>query len=91
VFESPNPDGRINLIKAQPITITFPNAKYLYTTEKGKVYALPLDNIPCLVPEINSNMPIVKFNLKGYKKIPNAFPEQKLIPSESLIEPYYKK
>jgi hypothetical protein len=63
----------------------------LYETKKGKVYTLPLDNLPCLVADINSNMPIAKSNLKGYKKMPNAFPEQKLIPSESLIEPYYKK
>jgi hypothetical protein len=29
---------------------TKPVAKLLYNTEKGKVYALPLDNMRCLVP-----------------------------------------
>ena len=27
-----------------------PKAKLLYETEKGFVYALPQDNMPCLVP-----------------------------------------
>lgn len=78
----------IKIIKSHLLTKTFPQAKFLYNTEKGKVYALPLDNMPCLVPHINSNMPIAKLDLKEYNKIPNVSPEQKLIPeTEILINP----
>ncbi len=52
---------------------TFNNkkAKFLYETESGKVNALPLDNMPCLVPNINSNMPGLKS--KPENDIPNPF------------------
>ena len=46
-----------------------PKAKLLYETEKGFVYALPQDNMPCLVSKIQSNMPIAKNEIPGY--IPN--------------------
>ena len=46
-----------------------PKAKLLYETENGFVYALPQDNMPCLVPKTQSNMPIAKSEITGY--IPN--------------------
>lgn len=64
-----------------------PLAKLLYNTDKGKVYALPIDNMPCLVPHTNSNMPIAKINIENFKKIPNAFPKQNLIPNRYSINP----
>ena len=70
----------IKTVKPQSLQITFPEAKLLYNTDKGKVYALPLDNMPCLVPYVISNMPIARLDIKDYKKIPNAIPEQKIIP-----------
>ncbi len=47
-----------------------PKAKLLYETEKGFVYALPQDNMPCLVPRINSNMPIANSDVPGYMPNP---------------------
>ena len=47
-----------------------PKAKFLYETDKGSVYALPLDNMPCLKPNFNSDMPVLKLSPNGY--IPNA-------------------
>lgn len=46
-----------------------PKAKLLYETDKGLVYALPQDNMLCLVPRINSNMPVERSEGPGY--IPN--------------------
>ena len=46
-----------------------PKSKLLYETEKGLVYALPQDNMKCLVPKIQSNMPIASTEIPGY--IPN--------------------
>ena len=60
-------------------------AKFLYNTGKGKVYALPLDKMPCLVPDINSNMPIAKLKMNEYKKMPNALPLQKLIAETEIL------
>ena len=51
-----------------------PKAKLLYGTDKGNVYALPLDNMPCLRPDINSNMPMARLSPNGY--IPNALNKQ---------------
>ena len=55
-------------------------AKHLYQTEKGNVYSLPLDNMPCLRPEINSNMPVAKLSPNGY--IPNALNKKPNIKGE---------
>ena len=46
-----------------------PKAKLLFETDKGLVYALPQDNMLCLVPRINSNMPVASSEAPGY--IPN--------------------
>ena len=47
-----------------------PKAKFLFETEKGLVYSLPKDNMQCLVPKIQSNMPIASAEAPGY--IPNS-------------------
>jgi hypothetical protein len=40
----------------------------------GKVYRMPIDNMPCIVPDVNKNarMPIRKS--KSNDRMPNAFP-----------------
>lgn len=63
---------------------TLPQAKLLNNNDKGKIYALPLDNMRCLVGTINSNMPIATLGPGDYKNIPNAIPEQKIIPEVIL-------
>jgi hypothetical protein len=67
-----------SLISPKMLAITdMPKAKFLYETNKGKVYALPLDNMRCLVPSIQSNMPVYKNSPKNY--IPNALRENEII------------
>ena len=67
-----------SLISPKILAITdMPKAKFLYETNKGKVYALPLDNMPCLVTTIHSNMPVSKNSPKGY--IPNALQKREII------------
>jgi hypothetical protein len=55
-------------------------AKPSYTLENGsKVYLLPQDNMPCVVPDMSQfNMPVVKADLKGF--IPNGSRLFRLIP-----------
>jgi len=68
-----------SLVSVKMLAISdMPKAKFLYETNKGKVYALPLDNMPCLVTTIQSNMPVYKNSPKGY--IPNALREREIIP-----------
>ena len=85
VLEIPKND-KVNIIKAQPLVKILPQAKLLYNTETGKVYALPQDKMPCLVPQTNSNMPIAKLDMNEFKKIPNALPEQKIIPGKEILD-----
>jgi hypothetical protein len=74
-----------SLISPKMLAITdMPNARFLYETNKGKVYALPLDNMPCLVTTIHSNMPVYKNSPKGY--IPNA-----LRKNEIIVTPHSQK
>jgi hypothetical protein len=59
-------------------------AKLLYTlTNGGKVYALPQDNMPCLVPDLSQyNMPVMKPGV--IYTIPNpAYPPATTDPTES--------
>ena len=67
-----------SLVSVKMLAISdMPKAKFLYETNKGKVYALPLDNMPCRVPSIQSNMPVYKNSPKTY--IPNALQEREII------------
>ena len=75
-YKSPKLQGPLLKI---PLDTTFkfhnemvyePKAKFLYETDKGSVYALPLDNMPCLRPGIHSDMPVARLSQESY--IPNA-------------------
>ena len=91
-------NGKVSLLPIEGILIPPPQkrtipantiklqAKFLLNRSKGKAYTLPQDNMPCMVPDINSNMPVVILDLNNYKKIPNAGPEQRL-PPEILTVP----
>lgn len=56
-------------------------ATYSHTTSRGKVYTMPYDNMPCLVPDIKQVRPMPTQPMPGYR-MPNAVPEQPLIPKE---------
>jgi hypothetical protein len=67
-----------SLISPKMLAITdMSKAKFPYETNTGKVYILPLDNMPCRVPSIQSNMPVYKNSPKTY--IPNALQEREII------------
>lgn len=57
------------MIDSSSIDLT-PKAKLLFETDKGLVYALPQDNMLCLVPRINSNMPVAPSEAPGYMPNP---------------------
>lgn len=57
-------------------------AKYLFSLANGtKVYALPIDNMPCIVPDIHQfNMPNAGKGIKASGMPPGAFTPYKIIP-----------
>ena len=70
-------------ISVSPYTIP-QQAKSLYNTDKGTVFALPLDNMPCLVPD-----KIYAVNEQDHYKqyypqnsMPNPFPVIEIIPAQ---------
>ncbi len=82
-----------SMIDSLSINLT-PKAKLLYETNKGLVYALPQDNIPCLVSRGNSNMPIASSEVPGYISNPLLKKGQdpvKIIPLKNSSFPYQKK
>jgi hypothetical protein len=63
-----------------------PRAKLTGNSNFGKVYALPQDNMPCLVPPPTTSalMPVVKMPLV-IGGIPNAVPKQDLIATTNNV------
>jgi|GEM_PF-4751534 len=62
----------------------FTNGNYSHSTSIGKVYILPDDNMPCLVPRMHelASMPVSNRELPQ-SKMPNAIPRKKLIPRQN--------
>ena len=75
-----------SLLLNQDYTFNVPNSKFLYDTEKGKVYQLPLDNMKCLIPSISSNMPVATKQPENTRIAPVPIPNP-FTGKESLIIP----
>ena len=80
-YQTPTPPGEFTdnlqslLSKQAQLSHMLPNG--------DKVYRLPIDNMPCIVPgknNYNYNMPVEKGKFDG--SIPNAWPRQQLIPND---------
>ena len=76
-------DWRLN----EPL-FTYPKAKFIRETTAGKIYALPQDNMPCLVPDLYKiklmpNAAPVDMFVKMY--IPNPYSKQQTIPDNTAI------
>ena len=70
-------------------SFAFPQAKRIDSTSMGIVYALPKDQMPCIVPDMDQfqSMPNVGSNLNvktQFKKIPNPYPIYPLIPKKKI-------
>ncbi len=66
------------------ISDTLPQAKLLYNTDKGKVYALPFDNMPWLVTDEMYSFNYPENYKQYYPKgsIPNPYSGYDLIPGQ---------
>lgn len=77
--------------KKAPFTRTLiEESNYSHSTSKGKIYTLPYDNMPSLVPDMNqvAQMPgsIQKLPHSG---MPNAVPRRELIPKQRKPQATY--
>ena len=59
------------------LSLNMPKSKFLFENNIGKVYRLPLDNMKCLSPNIESNMPVYKGRIE-LNRLPN--PQIKPVP-----------
>ena len=73
---------KLNLVILNDLSLNHPEGKFLYKTEKGKVYALPPDNMLCLVPEYHSKMGIASSHGAFTEPMPNPLPKIELIPKD---------
>ena len=76
------PSSAIDTAERRPPTsfnnTTLSESKFSHTTSKGKVYILPYDNMPCLVPSMEKVAPMPG-SVQRYpnSKMPNALPPRK--------------
>ncbi len=57
------------------------DGQFSHTTSRGKIYMLPIDNMPCLVPNMDYIRPMPgSYNKFPESKMPNAIPRRNLIP-----------
>jgi hypothetical protein len=59
-----------------------PQATFSHNTSRGKVYTLPIDNMPCLVPDMNQVSRMPGLYPQTESRMPNAMPKQQIIPRE---------
>ncbi|HKH60111.1 MAG TPA: hypothetical protein VKA49_04730 [Flavitalea sp.] len=75
--------GKRSLVETQIKNSLLSQGKFSHTTSKGKVYILPYDNMPCLVPDMEkvAQMPGSTQKLPE-SRMPNAIPRRELIPKQ---------
>jgi hypothetical protein len=87
------PDGQQKLFNADttgerllsPLLLQrglLPQATFSHQTSRGKVYNLPIDNMPCLVPDMQQVRPMPGQHYFPEGRMPNVFPRQRIIPEE---------
>jgi hypothetical protein len=55
-------------------------ARLSHTTDQGKVFVLPIDNMPCLVPDSKKVVPMPGIRPAPKSRMPNAFPGMPVVP-----------
>jgi hypothetical protein len=72
-------------------TIAEPKAKLIGQSSLGSIYAMPTDNMPCLIPTtISDNLMPVFMPPASNLFMPNAIPRQNLIPSDLAAHNIFK-
>lgn len=56
----------------QTLALNYPKYKFLFDSEKGKVFESPIDHMHCLAPRFSSKMPVAGLNIQKPEPMPNA-------------------
>lgn len=57
--------------------------RFSHNTSRGKIYILPYDNMPCLVPNMDQVAPMPGLIQKfPESRMPNAIPRREMIPKQ---------
>lgn len=74
--------NQFNSSNINSLTFLNPKAKFSHSLPNGnKVYFLPLDNMPCIVPDMSQfNMPNAGRKIKAKGMPPGSSPPHKIIP-----------
>ena len=80
LFSKPNIPITPGIVRNLSVTSPLQKAKLSHTLANGsKIYLLPQDNMPCIVPDTQQfSMPVAKSELNG--SMPNAVIPQQIIP-----------
>ena len=66
-----------------PVPVTPPMAKFSFQNNFGKVYTLPKDNMPCLVPDMQKVIPIpTSKNYFENSLMLNPYKKEDIIPQQ---------
>jgi hypothetical protein len=55
-------------------------ARLSHTTDQGKLYLLPIDNMPCLVPDTKKVIPMPGIRPSLKSRMPNGFRNDPVVP-----------
>lgn len=76
------------------VILRTPKAKLLTIVPNGKIYELPLDKIPCLVPDKSTiaSIPVKKLPKCGWQDASNMFKPESIIPQKEASKiPFIKR
>lgn len=62
--------------QVQTVQTWLEQARLSHNTSKGKVYIMPFDNMPCLVPDVKKTVPMPGIKPLPDSRMPNAFRKQ---------------
>lgn len=77
--DTTSPDAGL-LLKRKSTAAWLAQAKPSHATSQGKVYMLPIDNMPCLVPDKKKTVPMPGIRPVPDKRMPNAFRTAPMLP-----------
>jgi hypothetical protein len=79
-IQSDTAKPRQRLLALKNASLWLSRAKLSHTTDKGKVYIMPIDNMPCLVPDVKRSAPMPTIRPVPDKRMPNPFRTSPVIP-----------
>lgn len=78
-IDTTSPDARKSIDRYRAAA-WLAQARLSHSTDQGKVYLMPIDNMPCLVPNAKKVVPMPGIRPAPRSRMPNAFPGVPAVP-----------